>query len=34
MLAPTERGCLVIADITGYTEYLAGSELEHAQDGR
>ncbi len=32
MLAPTERGCLVIADITGYTEYLAGSELEHAQD--
>lgn len=27
-----ERACLVIADISGYTGYLAGSELEHAQD--
>lgn len=32
MLSPIERGCLVIADITGYTGYLAGSELDHAQD--
>ena len=24
--------CLVIADITGYTSYLAGVELDHAQD--
>ncbi len=32
MLAQTERGCLGIADITGYTAYLAGSELDHAQD--
>lgn len=28
----TERACLVIADISGYTEYLAGVELDHAQD--
>jgi uncharacterized protein YndB with AHSA1/START domain len=27
-----EEGFLVIADITGYTSYLSGSELEHAQD--
>jgi uncharacterized protein YndB with AHSA1/START domain len=32
MLPPTERGCLVIADITGYTAYLTGTELDHAQD--
>ena len=32
MLSPIERGCLAIADITGYTGYLAGSELDHAQD--
>jgi uncharacterized protein YndB with AHSA1/START domain/class 3 adenylate cyclase len=32
MLARTERACLVIADISGYTAYLAGSELDHAQD--
>lgn len=32
MLSRAERGCLVLADITGYTGYLAGSELEHAQD--
>ena len=30
--APTEPACLVIADITGYTSYLAGVELDHAQD--
>ena len=32
MLTPSERACLVIADISGYTSYLADSELEHAQD--
>ena len=32
MLTQTERACLVIADISGYTGYLAGSELDHAQD--
>ena len=28
----TEFGCLAIADISGYTSYLAGAELDHAQD--
>jgi len=32
MLTPTERGCLVLADITGYTAYLTGAELDHAHD--
>lgn len=32
MLTQKERACLVIADISGYTGYLAGSELDHAQD--
>jgi len=32
MLNRAERGCLAIADISGYTGYLAGSELEHAHD--
>ncbi|MGQ0548627.1 MAG: DUF2652 domain-containing protein [Armatimonadota bacterium] len=32
MLSRAERACLVIADISGYTGYLTGSELEHAQD--
>ena len=27
-----ERGCLVLADISGYTSYLAGVELEHSHD--
>jgi uncharacterized protein YndB with AHSA1/START domain len=31
-MADTTRACLVIADISGYTEYLAGVELEHAHD--
>ena len=31
MLTP-ERACLVIADISGYTSFLAGAELDHAQD--
>ena len=32
MLNAPEPACLVIADITGYTSYLAGVELDHAQD--
>ncbi len=32
MLREAERGCLVLADISGYTGFLAESELEHAQD--
>jgi uncharacterized protein YndB with AHSA1/START domain len=28
----SERACLVIADISGYTQYLQGVELDHAQD--
>jgi hypothetical protein len=28
----TERACLLIADISGYTGYLSGVELDHAQD--
>ena len=31
MLQP-ESLCLLIADISGYTEYLAGVEIDHAQD--
>lgn len=27
-----ERGTLAIADISGYTGYLAGTELEHAPE--
>ena len=27
-----EPACLVIADISGYTDYLAAAELDHAQD--
>jgi len=27
-----ERGCLVLADIGGYTKYLSGVELDHSQD--
>src|SRR5580765_3949702 len=30
MPATPETGYLVIADLTGYTEYLSGSEIEHA----
>ena len=32
VLRQTESGCLALADISGYTSYLAGSELDHAQD--
>jgi len=32
MLAQPESACFVIADISGYTSFLAGVELDHAQD--
>lgn len=32
MLTQPEPACLVIADISGYTGFLAGTELDHAQD--
>jgi uncharacterized protein YndB with AHSA1/START domain len=32
MLSQPEAACLVIADISGYTSFLAGAELDHAQD--
>lgn len=31
-MSTTLPACLIIADITGYTGYMAGVELEHAQD--
>ncbi len=31
-MSKTREGYLLIADITGYTQYLSESELEHAQD--
>ena len=31
-LGAPDRGCLLLADITGYTEYMGGTELMHAQD--
>jgi len=32
VLSQPESACLLIADISGYTSYLAGTELDHAQD--
>ena len=32
MLSRPEPAFLLIADISGYTSYLAGAELDHAQD--
>jgi len=32
VLPSAQSGCLLLADISGYTAYLAGTELEHAQD--
>jgi uncharacterized protein YndB with AHSA1/START domain len=32
VLGQTEPACLLIADISGYTGFLAGAELDHAQD--
>jgi hypothetical protein len=32
MLPKTESACFVIADISGYTSFLAGVELDHAHD--
>ena len=31
-LGEPENGCLLLADISGYTEYMGGTELAHAQD--
>ena len=31
-MSEIERGCLLIADISGYSRYLGGVELDHAQD--
>jgi uncharacterized protein YndB with AHSA1/START domain len=31
-MTDTRQACLLIADVSGYTEYLAGVELDHAQD--
>ncbi len=31
-LTPSESGCLLLGDISGYTSYLQATELEHAQD--
>jgi len=32
MLPKPESACFMIADISGYTSFLAGAELDHAQD--
>lgn len=32
MLSKTESACFVIADISGYTNFMSGVELDHAQD--
>jgi hypothetical protein len=32
MMPASELACLVIADVSGYTRYLTGVELDHAQD--
>lgn len=32
MLPSTQSACFVIADISGYTQFLAGVELDHGQD--
>ena len=32
MNLPIQHGYLVLADISGYTSFLAKSELDHAQD--
>lgn len=31
-MSKTQHGYMIIADITGYTAFLSGSELEHAED--
>ena len=32
MLPQAERACFAIADISGYTHFVSGVELDHAQD--
>jgi hypothetical protein len=31
-VAVVQRGCLLLADLSGYTRYLTGVELEHSHD--
>jgi class 3 adenylate cyclase len=31
-MSELERGCLILADISGYTRYMAGVELDHSTD--
>jgi class 3 adenylate cyclase len=31
-MSEVERGCLILADISGYMQYMAGVELEHSTD--
>ena len=31
-MSSIERGCFLIADVSGYTRYLGGVELDHAHD--
>jgi len=33
VMRQTEGGCLALADISGYTSYLRGAELDHALAG-
>lgn len=32
VMSPIAHGCFLIADVSGYTRYLGGVELDHAQD--
>jgi hypothetical protein len=32
LMSDLAHGCLVLSDISGYTEYLAGVELQHSHD--
>ena len=32
MSTPTQHGYLIIADISGYTSFVAKTELEHSQE--
>jgi hypothetical protein len=32
VLPKAERACFAIADISGYTHFVSGVELDHAQD--
>jgi hypothetical protein len=32
MFPDADTGCITLADISGYSQYLGATELEHAQD--